>query len=454
MPTQTPSVFPIRFLVRRAFEISAREGAARVPSPRRISALVVLILCLLISVAGCNRFHHETHDYVWVSVRQVYLHDRVAAVSNHVAQVVDGQKLEVLDRAHRFIKVKTENNEVGWIEERAVIDSKSHAAFDQLVTDHQHDPVVARGAVRDDVFLHIRPGRDTERFLLLPANDKVELLARASAPKVAPTAFHVTSGTAAKLQGTGSGGGQSAGGSAVPASKAAPPAAPAKPVAPATSSDSAPLPGQPEAPPVVMEDWWLVRDSQGRTGWLLSGRIDVDVPDEVAQYAEGQRIVSAFVLTKVTDPNADTPDHQVAEWVTALGPMQSGLPFDFDQVRVFTWSLKHHRYETAFRLHPIQGYLPLKVTTADSPGGKVPAFSFQIASGPNVNFDPATGITRPASPRTINYQMIDTSVKRIGTDMAPIPTGHIEGEKPKAKSDKGGKAAKAAKPTRPTKKKR
>jgi len=387
----------------------------------------VIAAVFLLLAAGCSRLRHEQHETVYVSARQMYLHDRVAAVSNRVGEVVNGQPLEVLEHGRRFLRVKTDKNEIGWIEERAVIDSKVYDGFAHLGTEHKQDPVVATGTLRDDIYLHISPGRNSDRFYLLPENDKVQLLVRASVPKSAPgspaePAKHPVPAPAA----TGKSAAQTA---KAPGTKSAT----SKSVAvPASES-----PEQPEVPEVPMEDWWLIRDSQGRTGWLLGGRIDVDVPDEVGQYAEGQRIVGAYVLTHVTDSEADVPNHQVPEYVTALSPPKSGLPFDFDQIRVFTWSLKRHRYETAFRIHPIQGFLPVRVWTQPGQNGTEPVFSFQISSSPDVSIDPATGITKPVNPRTIVYAMRDTQVRRIGPDMAPIPTTHLPGEKPKS-----GKAAK------------
>jgi hypothetical protein len=388
-------------------------------------------LLLLVGACGCNRFHHQQQETVYVSARQMYLHDRVAAVSNRVAEVVNGQPLDVLEHGRRFLKVRTQKNEIGWIEERAVIDSKTYDAFVQLAAEHKNDPVAATAILRDDLYLHILPGRETEHFYLLAGNAKVQLLARASVPKAAVPAFAPASKPPAPTK------------SSSPASPAATPsAAPAaksSSVAPAKKSQNSPPPAtppvvMPSVPPlpVVMEDWWLVRDHDGHAGWMLAGRMDVDIPDDVGQYSEGQRMVGAYVLTKVTDPDSTAPGHQVPEYVTVLSPPTSGLPFDFDQVRVFTWSVKKHRYETAFRLHPIQGFLPVRIGSQPGANGStVPNFSFQISNSPNLNIDSATGMAHPASVRTISYLMNDTRVIRTGPDLAPIPVGHLEGEKPK-----------------------
>jgi SH3-like domain-containing protein len=383
---------------------------------RRSKAPAFTLLCVF-SVAffsGCDRFRQEHHDTVYVSARQMYLHDRVAAVSNRVAEVVNGQPLEVLEHGRRFLKVKTGKNEIGWIEDRAVIDAKTYQAFADLGDAHRQVPVVATAVVRDDVYLHLTPGRDAERFYLLAANAKVQLLERASAPKTAAGA-----GQAPKTQELKSGA------TATPSGTTTKPAATFNTGA---SGKNANLPEQLATEPPLLEDWWLVRDAEGHAGWLLAGRMDVDVPDEIATYAEGQRYVGAYVLNKVLDTEATTPGHEVPQYVTVLSPPKSGLPFDFDQVRVFTWSTRKHRYETAFRVHPIQAYLPVRVTAA---ANGAPVFSFQIASGHDLTSDATTGITRPAILRTITYEMDDTRVRRTGSDMGPIPVSHLAQSQPK-----------------------
>ena len=57
----------------------------------------------------------------------------------------------------------------------------------------------------------------------------------------------------------------------------------------------------------------MVRDSSGHGGWVLGRMLDLDVPLEVAQYAEGQRIVGCFKLNEVQDG-----DKKVSQYLTLV----------------------------------------------------------------------------------------------------------------------------------------
>jgi len=158
----------------------------RKQAPPRIFAGAIVGLIFLAILSGCSRFQHLRHEYVYVAARQVFLHDRVAAVSNRVGQVTNGEELELLERGHRFVKVRTPKGEVGWLEEHAVIDDKLYQQFADLSKKHAEDPVVANAQLRDDLYMHVLPGRDTDHFLLIPGNSKVQLLARGTVEKRAP----------------------------------------------------------------------------------------------------------------------------------------------------------------------------------------------------------------------------------------------------------------------------
>ncbi len=296
----------------------------------------------------------------------------------------------VLDRARRFLKVRTPRGEVGWIEEKWTAGQDVVDKFDALGTEHQKDPVVATAIARDEVYLHIAPGRETMRFYLLAENDPLSLLERATILKP------LTPGAA-------------------PVAK--PGDNPATPPAPA------------------MEDWWLVRNAKGQTGWIYSRMIDVSAPDSLVRYAEGQRIVGAYILTHVDDPDSGILDNgktvsSVPEYVTVLSPYKAGLPYDFDQVRVFVWNTKKHRYETGFREHNIAGYLPITIDERIDPYGKaansaekLPGFTYRVLAGDQAIPvpDPATGLIKPGKTIEKAYRLEGNICRRLLPPGSPPP---------------------------------
>jgi len=299
-------------------------------------ALIVVLL------AGCNRGRHRVLEVAYVSAPQAGLRDQVAAIYNRVGNVKNGERVEVLDREKRFARVRTASGIEGWIEQRFLVDQKTFDLLAKLTHDNLNAPVQAPGILRNETNMHVTPGRETEHLYQLAPGAKVDILERATAEKQAA------------------------------------PANPAKaaPVRPAPTKSGKPAANVPAGP--VLEDWWLVRDAQGHSGWVLSRMVDVDAPLDIAQYAEGQRFVAFFVLDQVPDIDKGV-QKQIPQYLCLLTDPHDGLPYDFDQVRVFTWNARKHRYETAYREHGLNGVLPVTVTKEDfDKEGSLPVFILRV----------------------------------------------------------------------------
>jgi hypothetical protein len=290
---------------------------------------LALALAVVLAVTSCNRGHHRVLEVAYVSAPQAALRDQVAAIYNRVGNVKNGERVEIVDREKRFARVRTASGIEGWIEQRFLVDQKTYDTLQKLTQDNLNDPVQAPGVLRNETNLHITPGRETEHLYQLASGAKISILKRATVDKQAGTP------PAAKFVG-----------------------------------------GKPSKTPSgpVLEDWWLVKDDQKRVGWVLSRMVDVDVPLEIAQYAEGQRFVAFFALDEVQDG-----DKKIQQYVCLMTDPHDGLPFDYDQVRVFTWNVKKHRYETAYREHGLNGFLPVTITQeAFEKEGTLPVFTLQV----------------------------------------------------------------------------
>ena len=286
-------------------------------------------LALAVTLGACGRGRHHVLEVAYVSAPQATLRDQVAAIYNRVGTVKNGERVEIIDREKRFARVRTASGIEGWVEQRYLVDQKTFDGLQKLTQDNQSAPVQAPGVLRNETNLHITPGRETEHLYQLASGAKVAILKRDVAEK-------------------------QTGANAV------------RPVAtrPGTKAPSGPL----------LEDWSLVRDDQGRAGWVLARMVDVDVPLEIAQYAEGQRFVAFFTLNEVPDREKKVP-----QYLCVLTEPRDGSGYDYDQVRVFTWNARKHRYETAYREHNLDGVLPVTVTQeAFDKEGTLPVFILRV----------------------------------------------------------------------------
>ena len=293
----------------------------------------------------------------YVGPAELKIRSDIPLESAPVATVRHGDRVEILQqRRNVFLRVRTSSGAEGWTDARQLLGAGEMAGLRELAERARRMPSQGVATTYGELRVHTQPAADAPSFLVIRDGEKFHVLAHLAIPRVSvprpslvpaapkqPKPQPRKSSKTAKL----------------------PPLPMPKPPRPPSDwlnlsrtasleGEESPPPEAPEAKPAApTDDWSLVRTSAGECGWVLTRRLWMGIPDDVAQYAEGHRIVSYFSLGEVRDGDVTKNEWL---WTTIQG---GGQPYDFDSFRVFVWSLRRRRYETAYIERNVKGHSPV-----------------------------------------------------------------------------------------------
>ena len=294
-----------------------------------------------------------------------------------VTTVKHGDRLEILQHRRKFLRVRTPSGAEGWTDERQLLAAADMANLRELAQLAAKLPSQGIGVSYSDLRVRTQPSTQAPSFLLIQPNEKFDVLEEVVVPRTQlvrpPLVPPAPKKTVPRKPVRES--------KVPPIPLPKPPGPPPDWLALSKTDLGDDEPEKEETPPVKptpTDNWSLIRVAGGQTGWALSRQVRMAIPDEVAQYAEGHRIVSYFPLGEVSDGDEKK---KIWLWTT----LRQAGPYDFDSFRVFVWSLRHHRYETAYIERNVQGYSPVLLgdvelsssakARANVAEGKYPGFS-------------------------------------------------------------------------------
>ena len=288
-----------------------------------------------------------------------------------------GERVVIVQRRRSFLKVRAPNGAEGWTEDRQLLAASDMGVLKDLAARAATMPSQGRATTDDDLRVHMQPSVKSPSFLTVKAKESVDVLVdlvrtRTDLPRtpLIPPAPKKKQTASAKKPSK-----RDPKIPLLPGPKAPPPPANwvelSEPRLPEEAAGATERGNEPAAP---TDHWSLIRASDGEAGWVLTRRLRMAIPDEVAQYAEGHRIVSYFSLGAVQDGDQKK---DIWLWTTIV---DGQWPYDFDSFRVFVWSLRRHRYETEYIERNLQGHGPVLVEQVRLPAAKGKAAASGVQS--------------------------------------------------------------------------
>lgn len=317
-----------------------------------LSYLRVSFLLLLLLLSGaCTREEKERAiGEGFVGSSRPVLRDRLGPGSSATGALNPGDRVEILQRRRRWVRIRSGNQE-GWLEERHIVPRETYEQFEQLLKSTTGRPSQGGARARSAGNLHLEPSRSSPALHQLQEGESCDVLEHRAVEKPLPPGTAPPKPPAATEASTLSP-------APTPAAKAGAKKAKGK-------KGKAARETRPPGPP--MEDWYLVR-ANGKAGWVLARMVEMAVPDEVAQYAEGKAITAWQLLNEVQSGSEKKGQYV---WGTSDSV---GSPYDFTAIRVFVWNPARKRYETSYHESNIRG-LSLTAERVKLKEAEVPAFT-------------------------------------------------------------------------------
>jgi hypothetical protein len=290
-------------------------------------AFVVSVIVGLIAAFAIReyRLHRRAPlEEAYIGGQGATVWNSTAQIRSPIANLAYGQPVEVYQRDADNVLIGTPAGVRGWISSVSLIDADLWRRVSLLAETTKSMPVQAVGHTRARANLHTRPGRQAPVILEAPGDSPLVVLQHAAAP-----------------------------------------------------NDQGPENAEAKSP-ATSDGWWLVRanvkDVGSVSGWVLDRLVLLDLPEPLPEYqsSEAFTIVAWFEINRAVD--SASGDYKPEYLVAGTRDPQGAC--DFTLARVYTWSTKRSRYETAFLDSSLCGKLPVDVTPAKTPGGDA-YFRFQ-----------------------------------------------------------------------------
>jgi hypothetical protein len=350
-------------------------------------SLVCLVLCFGL-LGGCSSDSESSERVLgqaYAGPAVLKLRKEIPLRSGVVATVHHGDRLLIVGRRRRFVKVRTQQGAEGWTDMRQLLSAGQMQQLKLLAERARGLPSQGEATVYDLLNVHTEPNRHAPNFSQIKEGELVDVVAHELVPRepFEPGNILQRPSRAAPKTGRNT--------AAKSSSQTPPPPMPPAPPLPANwfelSRSNPPdvAPPAPSPPPepvrqVRTDSWSLVRLADGRAGWALTKLLRMNIPDEVAQYSEGHRITSYFSLGDVKD-GAQIKHNWL--WTTIANLDET---YQFDSFRYFIWNVRRHRYETAYIERNLKGYYPIEVQSLKAKSETVPVVSLIVEDDASVRW--------------------------------------------------------------------